>query len=455
MGSKNSKHKKKNTNKNIHLKNSQINKAIKQVLNKNENNIDKEEIKYKNKEFLNIPPPIFKNIKKLDIDPYDINEGFLIYKLKEINNAFYISLLIYVEGIIIYKYYYENNTLEKINTIKINVSSMEQIIMRYFYNELDKKEYFFVEKGFDNLFIYLIKNENHYELINKNECKDFDNFSIFEYKFDYELIPNEEKLELFEIVYNQFDKNVYIISIQSFGYRTSYINIGYDSKKFNIKIFKENKFISSDLLYSQKFIKSGDLIYEDNHSKKIYILSLIEKKYIMIEIKEYISEQNIDIENYKDIENIVYSEKDIKILNDFIDKSDIGILYNDNLFCKHIFYGYNENFLYLSNNLEGTSSSEVIVIDLFKRKIIKQFILNIDIYSFENWGLQNIIISSKNSIYIFDPYTFQIITKYSNIWEKGYSIRIQTFFSKENNFYGLFINSSEIKMMYLNKINKK
>ena len=52
MGSKNSKNKKKNTNKNIHLKNSQINKAIKQVLNKNENNIDKEEIKYKNKELI-------------------------------------------------------------------------------------------------------------------------------------------------------------------------------------------------------------------------------------------------------------------------------------------------------------------------------------------------------------------------------------------------------------------
>ena len=332
---------------------------------------------------------------------------------------------------------------------------MEQIIARYFYNKLDKKEYFFVEKGFDNLFIYLIKNENHYELINKNECKDFgyDYFSISDDIYYNEFIPNEEKLDLFEIVYNQFDKNVYIISIQSFGYRGSYINIntGYDSKKFNIKIFKENKFISSDLLYSKKFLKSADLIYEDNHSKKIYILSLIEKKYIMIEIKEYISEQEIDIENFKDIENIVYSEKDIKTLNDFIDKSiESDTICDNNRFCKHIFYGYNGNFLYLSNNFEGTLS-EVIVIDLFKRKIIKQFILNIEISSFENWGLQNIIISSKNSIYIFDPYTFQIITKYSNIWENGYSIIIQTFFLKENNFYGLFINSSEIIVIDLFK----
>ena len=93
MGSKNSKKKKKNTNTNtnIHSKNSQINKTIKKDLSKNEINFVKEEIKSlslsKNKEFLNIPSPIFKNIKKLDINIDDIFQSnkFTIYKLKEIN----------------------------------------------------------------------------------------------------------------------------------------------------------------------------------------------------------------------------------------------------------------------------------------------------------------------------------------------------------------------------------
>ena len=456
MGSKNSKKKKKNTNTNtnIHSKNSQINKTIKKDLNKNEINFVKEEIKSlslsKNKEFLNIPSPIFKNIKKLDINIDDIFQSnkFTIYKLKEINNAFYISFLGY-EGIEIYKCYYENKMLEKINTIKINVSPMEEIIMRYFYIELEKKEYFFVEKGLDNLFIYLIKNEKNYELINKNECRDFE--YDYEIEFNRDIIPNEEKLDLFEIIYNQFDKNIYIVTIQSIGYRSSTQFEGYDSKEFNIKTFKENKFISSKLLYSNKYPIRNDLIYEDNHSKKYYILSLLGKKFIMIQIKEYHSDyQTIDIEKIKDIENIVCSEKDIKTLNEFYDKGiyNYSIIYDK--YCKKIFYGYNGNFLYLSNNFEETSS-EIIVIDLFKRKIIKQFILNIDIYSFENWGSQNIIILSNNSIYIFDPYTFQITTKYSSIWEKDYPAKIETYFSKENNFYGLFINSSEFKLMYLNK----
>jgi hypothetical protein len=50
------------------------------------------------------------------------------------------------------------------------------------------------------------------------------------------------------------------------------------------------------------------------------------------------------------------------------------------------------------------------------------------------------IIITFNSIYIFDKCTKQIITKYSNIFE-GKITDIMTYFSKKNNFYGLFINS--------------
>ena len=463
MGSKNSKNKKKNpktntntnTNTKIHLENSQINKSINQVLKKNENNNDKEEVKTKNKEILNIPPPNFKNFKKFDFEGILFIGEFRIYKLKEINNAFYISFIVDDESIVVYKCYYENYMLEKIITKKMFISIKDEVIMRYFYNELDKKEYLFVEKGLNNLFIYLIKDEKHYELINREECKDseYNRFEVFDNNVLNEIMSKEEKLDLFEVIYNQFDKNVYIITIQSIGHRSIYMGKGYDSKNFNIKIFKENKFISSDLSYSKYYLMSNDLIYEDNHSKKYYILSLIEKKYIMIQIKEYIPDKTIDIETIKDVENIVYSEKDIKTLDDFFHNvKDLGVFIDK--IGKKIFYGYNGNFLYLSKNNERTSS-EVIVIDLFKRKIIKHFILDIYICSFENWGLQNIIILSTNSIYIFDPYTFQIIAKYSYINNNYYRTRIMTYFSKENNFYGLFINSSEFQLMYLNKNKKK
>ena len=92
--------------------------------------------------------------------------------MKDINDAFYISFIIGNKGIVIYKYHYEKKILEKINTIKINVCFIEEIMIRYIYNDLDRKEYLFVEKGPDNLFIYLIKNEKNYELINKDECDD-------------------------------------------------------------------------------------------------------------------------------------------------------------------------------------------------------------------------------------------------------------------------------------------
>ena len=56
------------------------------------------------------------------------------------------------------------------------------------------------------------------------------------------------------------------------------------------------------------------------------------------------------------------------------------------------------------------------------------------------------IIICYDSIYIFDKYTNQIITKYSNIF--GGSINeVLTHFSKQNNFYGLFINS-DIEFKY-------
>ena len=205
MGSKNNRKKKKNEN--INLQNSKIDKS-------NEINKVKSLLLFKNEELLNFPPPIFKNLKSNNID-HDFNIKYYIYKLKNINNAFYILFLNYDNGISIYKFYYEKKMIEKINIIKINSSFFEEIMIRYIYNDFDKKEYLFVEKGPENLFIYLIKDEKNYELINKEECNDyeFDDNLIFEYGRNSNPHCEEIKeINLFEAIYNQFDKNIYIIN---------------------------------------------------------------------------------------------------------------------------------------------------------------------------------------------------------------------------------------------------
>ena len=346
----------------------------------------------------------------------------------------------YSKGIVIYKYHYEKKILEKINTIKINVSClMDEIMIRNAYNDLDKKEYLFVEKGPDNLFIYLIKDEKNYELIYKDECND--------YEPELDLIGDDERystlfadiknINLFEVIYNPFDKNIYIITIYDIGYQKDFFS-HYKKKEFNIKIFKENNLISSSNLKYTYFLYEyypyvKDLIYKDNNSNKYFILYFIENNYRMIEIKEYNSDQTIDIECHLDIKYIVNSEKDIKSLKEFFDKKCYT-------FYAKIFYGYNDTSLYISRSYSNTS--EIIIIDIIKRTIVKQFILNIEkIDYFEYWGLKYMIIISSDSIYIFDKYTNQIITKYSNIFE-GSIKEILTHISKKNNFYGLFINSN-------------
>ena len=242
---------------------------------------------------------------------------------------------------------------------------------------------------------------------------------------------------------NQSDKNIYIITVYDIGYEKEVFK-HYDSKEFSIKIFKENKTISYSLKYKdcdEYYPEVGDLIYEDKNSNKYYILSFIRNNYRMIEIKEYISDKEIDITYHLGNKYIVNSEKDIKALKEFFGKE----CYN----CyAEIYYGNNNTSLYISKSEDKTS--EIIVIDLFKRAIIKQFKLKIEIQTFEYWGLKYLIILSNNSIYIFDLYTNQIITKYSNLLGKDCIYRITTYFSKKNNFYGLLL-SSEFKFTLMYK----
>jgi hypothetical protein len=173
-------------------------------------------------------------------------------------------------------------------------------MIRYIYNVLDRKEYLFVEKGPDNLFIYLIKNEKNYELINKDECDDnkVDLDLNEDHGRDSLCFGSIKNINLFEVIYNQFDEKIYIITVYDVGYQKDFFE-HYESKELNIKIFKENKLISSILKYSYSsddyYRTTKDLIYEDKNSNKYYILSFIQNNYRIIEIKEYSNDKEIDI----------------------------------------------------------------------------------------------------------------------------------------------------------------
>ena len=105
--------------------------------------------------------PFFKETNKIIIDENckGVSE-ILVYALKNISNAFYFACLIYKKNIQIYKYGYETKSFKNIG--KIDVISSYFKSMKYFYNPLNKQEYFFIINDYDEIEIYLIKNENNF-----------------------------------------------------------------------------------------------------------------------------------------------------------------------------------------------------------------------------------------------------------------------------------------------------
>ena len=139
----------------------------------------------------------------------------MVYKLKNISNSFYFACLIYKKNIQIYKYDYETKSFKNIG--KIDVISSYFKSMKYFYNPLNKKEYFFIINDNDEIEIYLIKNENNFEIIQKLNYindEDINNNNII--NIDEDSISMEEdgtftSFNFLNVFYNENDKNVYII----------------------------------------------------------------------------------------------------------------------------------------------------------------------------------------------------------------------------------------------------
>ena len=385
--------------------------------------------KYKENSLLNIPNPIFKN-NKIVSDSSCLY--FEVYKLKNINNAFYLAFFTEKKGIIIYKYLYEKKIFNKISSIKINASIFNEIKIKYFYNPLNNKEYLFIVKSFDDIEIYLIKNEAKFELIKKEETF----LNQFEKDLRYS-VHDISDIALFEIIYNQYDKNIYVITSVYFGEETGYelASPHYISNNIIIYIFKNDKL---ELIKGFSFIMSDpkdimNIIYEDKYSKKYYIINIRDDTIYLIEIK-----QNYD--NYQ-IQNLIESENDLFKLKDFFENKNNfkGCIINEKNNNDYLYLIENKKIIYYKN-LSNSLERNLIIIDLFNRKVLKNIELNIKVNSIINWNNRNIIITSNKSFYIFDTRTNKLISKYSNNSGESKNIGlIKPFYDIKQRFYGLFI----------------
>ena len=322
-----------------------------------------------------------------------------------------------------------------ISNIKMDSSNLEQMIVKYFYNPINKEEYLFIAKSYNDIVIYLIQNESKFKLINKEETliNQFENdlrFSLHDISY----------IDLFEIFYNIYDKNIYVITIFYYGEDNDLIlsNPNYMSKTIKIQILKNDKL---ELLKEFTFdIKNYsdllNLIYEDKYSKKYYILIIKDNIIKLIEIK-----QN---DNSYQFINLIESENDLIELKKIFKKE-----YNYNACI------INKDIKHLYINCKKIEKDEIeedrnkiedilIIVDLFKKKILKQIELPISANSIINWNDKKLIFISNKSFYIFDTNINKIISKY-NIGEKNNICSIKTFFSEKNKFYSLFIHMQHIE----------
>ena len=226
-----------------------------------------------------IPNPCFKRKEKF---PISRCLGFEIYKLKDINNAFY---FIYTpsgdKDTVIYKYYNKKQILVKISTIKFEKGYLDEIKIKYFYNPLNKKEYLFIFKEINDIVVILIKKENEFEFIYK---KEFTHDEITSKYLDKrESTQGLTDIELFEIIYNKYDNIIYMIISCYFGNISRFVE-KWSSNHINILTFKNDQLIlikkfifgiespSSNLNFFNDIpIYNDDLmnmIYEDKYSKK-------------------------------------------------------------------------------------------------------------------------------------------------------------------------------------------
>ena len=359
----------------------------------------------------------------------------LVYALKNISNAFYFACLIYKKNIQIYKYGYETKSFKNIG--KIDVISSYFSSMKYFYNPLNKQEYFFVINDIDQLEIYLIKNENNFELIQKlNYINDEDNNNNNILNFDDDDSIDSMGGETFtnfnflDVFYNENDKNVYfIISYlikQNAGGSMSSLDY-YNSKSNNIFMFKHGKI---NLVKTFKFdidFNMNILIYEKNDFDKKYLLDAHEKNnLILIELKS--NYDDYDVENF---------------FNDDNNKNKLANFIRSQCYYQTCFiYGKNNfDYLYI---FEG---NKLMIINFTEKNVDK--IINFNqtyLRTIHNWNNNYIIFFQFGEIYIYDTKDNKIITEYKKKDCRGF---ISHSFPGKNEILGIFKYYDKIECYFV------
>ena len=361
--------------------------------------------------------PNFKETNKILIEDYKEVSDILVYKLKNISNAFYIACSIRRKDIQIQKYCYETKSFKNIG--KIDVDVLISKAMKYLYNPLDKKEYFFFINDNDQIEIYLIKNENTFQLIQKLKYINDEDINIInnnnnnnnnnENIIDLDLDLNDSfgvnggamftSFNFLDVIYNEMDKNVYVIIIyflmQNAGGDDSSLDF-YRSKSINIFKFKGGKL---NLIKTFKFdtdFNMNSLIYINKDCGKKYLIDAYQKdNLILIELKS-------NYNNYQ-IENFFNDDNNKNKLSNFIR--------TECFYGSCITYAKNKfDFLYI---LQG---NKLMVINFTVKNIEKIVDFNQTYFlSIHNWNNNYLIFFQYGILYIYDIDNNKIITRHKKV----------------------------------------
>ena len=379
----------------------------------NNNNLNKEKnLNFKNQKNLIDNYQIFYYNQYSSIN-IEFISTFEIYYLKNIKKSFYIAFPSEGGLLKIVKYNYINQVSEEIYSFKYQLNIRK---IKFFYEPLTQKEYLFISSK-EGLFIFLIKSEKEYELIDslKKEGK------TGGYSIRNAIIP----IYNFEIFYNKFEKKSYLIILYSY-------QSGCTSKMNQTLIYKfQEKEISLIQEFSYRSFEGRSLLllYEDNYRQKIYLITYIKQILRYIEISDKLNDYN----NCDDLP--ILFNTGLELIK--LDISIMKILYE---------YGcivpYKEKDLLFLCDKYG----HLLIIDLLQKRFINDLNLNFNINSVIYFCNNKIIFGSRNSFLIFDIDLYKIISNHEYDYGKNcFLISVKKFVS-EDNFYSLIIDYSDSKI---------
>ena len=337
-----------------------MNKFMNDIKTKNINIIDKitESVKGKNNTKIKLYNPLFnpKFHKEEKLENFllnnevkkNIKQYYEIYKLNGINNAFYFTYQDKSKKLEILKYNFIDKSIKNITSINVKLEIMK---MKYYFDELNKKEYLFIFLDSPCINIYQIENENNYNqiysygfrylqsMIGLSIC-DFD-ILYNEYLFSDDTIDDYDKIK---IIYNDKSSKQYYLLV---NYKDDIYHIKVTNGELEEKIqFDEEK---SNKLH-------GCIVYTSNGNDYLYLYDNLNILYVY------------DIKNKQRITKFKISDNIISMLN-----------WNN----KYIIFGLKNKICLFDTQINKIITKYYIEYNLCKNNssIKKLWIKNINFYS--------------------------------------------------------------------------